>query len=518
MRLSRGTCLFLVILLACLICDFFIARGQIPNADFTQNYREIFAIRDGNLLLKNWLLASDDFYFTDLPFYLVPSLFLGPSLVIIDLAPFLIFACLLITALLIAARIWPAGTNRLIAMFAILFLFGIPDAPGTVLLLDGAIHNATILFALLLVLIAQPIFTGQPFRNRNFIPFFLIAFALAASDPLGLIFCLAPLLVFIALRGWLHRRFEPAELPLAITTIAAIAAAILFRTILPQLGGFTTAPAYNSNFIATPGGLVSNLHGLLTGLRTLFSSIPPGPGLWPACIALIRRASEILVAIIAAFIIINTPARREDGVPQFLVLGAALLLALDACSDYFTSQIFLGGQFTATGTRFIMPAFIFLSLAAALKLPALPRRLRPALWPAGLAAALYFATAVWHTAPLLTAPPAYQTTPEARLAQWLIAARLTYGVGPYWTAELTQALAQNRVIIDPIRANLPETTTAPFKWLCDTTSLTANRRPQFAVFPPDNGFGLTIADITASYGPPSQILDVYGFYLMQFPP
>jgi hypothetical protein len=518
MRLSRGTCLFLFILLACLICDFFIARGQVPNADFTQNYREMFAIRDGNLLLKNWLLTSDDFYFTDLPFYLIPSLFLGPSLIITYLAPYLIFACLLITALLIAARTWHAGNNRLIAMFAILFLFGIPGSPGTVLLLDGAIHNATIFFALLLVLIAQPAFSDQAFRNRNLIPFFLIAFALAASDPLGLIFCLAPFPIFIALRAWLHRTFEPAELLLAATTIAAIAVAILFTNILPQLGGFTTVPAYNTNFIATPGVLISNLHGLLTGLRTLFSSIPPDPGLWPTFIALIRRATELLVASIAAFIIITTPANREDGVPQFLVLGAALLLAFDACSDYFTSQIFLGGQFTATGTRFIMPVFIFLTLAAALKLPALPRLFRPALWPAGLAATLYFATAACHTAPLLTAPPAYQTTPEARLAQWLIAARLTYGVGPYWTAELTQALAQNRVIIDPIRANLPETTTAPFKWLCDTSSLTANRRPQFAVFPPDNGFGLAIADVTATYGAPSQILNVYGFYLMQFPP
>jgi hypothetical protein len=522
-----GYLVFVALLVFCLVGDFFIARGQVPNSDFVQNYREIFAIRDGNLLLKHWVLASDDFYFTDLPFYLFVSLFIGTSLAITYLAPFLIFACLLVTALLIAGRATANHHHRLLSLFAILFLFGTPFSPCAVFLLDGAIHNGTILFALLLVLIAQPALSGNRFNRATLIPFAAIAFAIMASDPLGLMFCILPLLSLLLLRAWLCRALD-VDLRLIIG--AAYLAGLLalnFRTLMFSHGGFIAMPAYNLNFVPDLATLQSNINGLRTGMRLLFSSYQPklGDGPLLLAVAVTRRVTLLAVVLLALRVIYHLPARlRMAGVSQWLVLGAFMLFGLDALSYYFTNQLRYNGSFVDTATRFITPGYIFLCLAAALEVPGALAALRPrwltllCLWSAGMAAAVFFTASGLQAAALAAAPPAYEATPEYLLARWLQAAHLGYGVGPYWTAELTQALSQNRVIIDPIRGNQPQTQVDPFKWLCDTSSLDAKRRPQFAIFPPNNGFGLSIADITATYGKPRQIFNIDGFYLMIFAP
>jgi hypothetical protein len=520
LRQNPGYALFLLTLIICLTCDFYIARAQLPNADFTQNYREIFAIRDGNILLKNWVLTSDNFYFTDLPFYLLPSLFLGTSFAIIYVGPFLIFASLLITSLLIASRAIPQANARLLSLFTILFLFGIPFSPCTVFLLTGAIHNGAILFSLLAVLVAQPALMGQNFNKLRLIPFGLIIFAVTASDPLACSFCIFPFLLLVMLRAWIYRQINTAEWQFAVVTCLAVFIAWYFRGHITQFGGFFIRFNYNTDFIPSVDALIVSVHALLTGIRALFSASQPmlGPGPLMILVAAIRSVTALIVACLAVMIIWQAPARPHgNGVSQWLILGACVLFVLDCLSNYFNIDIILHGKFANTGTRFIIPAYIFLCLAAAIELPAI-RLPRLCLWPTGFAAAIFFAAAVLQTIPMLSAPPAYQTTPEILVAEWLQKSGLTYGVGPYWTAELTQALAKSQVIVDPVRANDAQTAILPYEWVCDATSLAANRRPQFAIFPPDNAFGLSIADLTATYGPARQIFNVYGIYVMEFAP
>ena len=68
----------------CLALDFCFARSILPNADTLQIYNEIPSIDAGNLLLRHWVLTSDNFYLTDLPIFVLVLLLTACVLLVRD--------------------------------------------------------------------------------------------------------------------------------------------------------------------------------------------------------------------------------------------------------------------------------------------------------------------------------------------------------------------------------------------------------------------------------------------------
>ena len=97
-----------------------------PNGDSVQSYNEMLSIRDGNLLLRNWVLATDNFLLTDLPIFLLAGAVLGPGPRLIYLAPFLVFVLLLAGCLLLAAQAGANRRERLVGCTLVLLLLGVP--------------------------------------------------------------------------------------------------------------------------------------------------------------------------------------------------------------------------------------------------------------------------------------------------------------------------------------------------------------------------------------------------------
>ncbi len=99
--------------------------------------------------------------------------------------------------------------------------------------------------------------------------------------------------------------------------------------------------------------------------------------------------------------------------------------------------------------------------------------------------------------------------PQYQLTQWLQRSGLRYGVGDYWSTQMIVALSQGRIAADPVIA-VPARL-VPFEQSMDKSRIDTGRHPQFAVIPPPNSFGITLANITATYGPPSEV-DQVGAY------
>ena len=135
--------------LLCLAWQFFAARWIPPNSDTVQNYNEMLAVRSGHPLLRGWVLAPTTYYFSDLPVFVIPSVLLGRTPRLIYIAPALIFAAFLLACCLLVTR-QPvrAGGPRGFAVFATLYLLGLPLVSALMSLLVAAVHTAPLMLGL----------------------------------------------------------------------------------------------------------------------------------------------------------------------------------------------------------------------------------------------------------------------------------------------------------------------------------------------------------------------------------
>jgi hypothetical protein len=64
-------------------------------ADSVQNFNELDSIFSANVLLSHWVLAPDNFYLTDLPFYVIGRMLFGAQLWLLYGVPFVVYGLLL---------------------------------------------------------------------------------------------------------------------------------------------------------------------------------------------------------------------------------------------------------------------------------------------------------------------------------------------------------------------------------------------------------------------------------------
>ena len=200
---SRSRLVFLFGFALCLMADFILARHLLPNSDSVQSYREMLAVRSGNVLLHHWVLATDDFILTDLVPMLAASLVLGPGTRLIYVVPFIVFASMLATSIQIVRTCTRTHEGRLAGSYAVLLLFGIPYGLLYNFFFWSDFHVATITMSLIAVLTVAPALSGEPFGRWRLLPFTGLVFAAAFSDPLADILLAAPVVLLVMLRAWL---------------------------------------------------------------------------------------------------------------------------------------------------------------------------------------------------------------------------------------------------------------------------------------------------------------------------
>ncbi len=512
------------------------------DSDGVQSMLAALSIVRGNVLLSGWLLARDNFFFTDtLPFAAFIRLF-GDRTAALAIVPAGIYA--LIVALCVGAslRSLRLTGGNLAALAMALLLVGLPAA-GLVyapLLIPDA-HGASCLFALATLLMLAALAKSPRLRDR---PVLLTAFAATVftavmSDPYTLVFAFLPAMAVLGVE-----MLAGADAWRALRLLVLLGALCLLgasgQLVMVGLGGFFTRPSINTAFIPADR-LGGNVVAFVLGL--LYSSgadIFGGHAFAAGTIANATRFAAWLLGAAAVTVRLRRICRTGwDGLLDRLLL-AAVVLGAAACvlSNMFSfsarniyglplledggSTVWIGGY----ATRYVGPIMVLAALLAMRSVPdmiaALPtRRFRVA--AAGVLALAAAGLAVAHTrsAAAIAAGPSWAERNEyTDAARWLRARHLTCGVGDYWNASIFTVLTHGAVTVRPLDGNLYGAL-HPFVWIASARWYGGTTSPGFAIWRDGDDstlFGFDLATVSGVYGTPLRVERFGRFTVAVLPP
>jgi hypothetical protein len=487
-----------------------------------QNFAELIVVLHGNIFLNHWILASDNDYLTDLPIFAILGLIFGPVHWLTIAEPVIVFALILLAAMMLVRRAAPPNTPLWPGAVAILLLLGIPFTPARQTFLIPAFHTATIMYCLYAVLILQPVLSGKHVNRLLFIPFLLLLFSAIASDPLTDAFFALPLLALLLLRVWFYQTLSLDEgIIFGLTLLACYSGAVW-----PHFTTFHQGFLVNVNYV--PGVVPDMLH-LISNLRGLFSltlcwfDVSPAvlPPVYGAHVFAVTRLTLFVILFGAWTVIVwRMPRARDDGLQQFFTLGAICLALANVASINFYSLDHKEGVHLPE-IRFLAPGFVILVIAGVIELQRfLPYLLKHLIWrraaaSIGIVCGLAFVLcAAQQVAKASLQPPGYQMAPSYDLTQWLLAQHYSYGIADYWNANMITAASDGKVICDPAMGIAPGIQYYPLN--IDISRFQAKRRPQFVVIMKGNLSLVTMTGAVQAYGPPVKI-DQLGSYTIFIP-
>ncbi len=518
-QLVRSSLGFWILLGICLCVDFCLARSLYPNSDSVQAYNEMLAVRSGNPFLRDWVLATDNFLLTDLPLFVLASFLFGSGPSLIYIVPFLMFVLLLCACLLLVACVTANRQHRMISSYAVLLLLGMPYGLYYDFFFWSNFHVATITLCLYAILAIAPALSSRRLHRLRLVPFTVLVFAVAFSDPMADGLLLGPVVLLVVLRTWFDQRLRLGDLLIAGCVVVGLLGGLLAVRTMQAMHTFVILSSVTMSFTPDLTSLAANAYAMLAGLEVLFTArggqidtLPLHGLILPS-----RMLAALIVAASSVAIVWRMPRRRDEGVAQLLVLGAACLAALDAMSRTFGMSITGTRFFPGASIRFVLPLFVFTCIGASIGLgpvlarcPAVVRRLLATFGvTAGL---LYCVGGMCSLARSAGRPPAIRTAPQRLLADWLESQGLHYGVGDYWDTQMVHALSGGVVTADPVTQ--VDGHVAIFIWLTDAAQGRLKRRPQFAIINPGSVFRVTMAAVQATYGRPLSVTEVAGYYLV----
>ena len=425
----------------------------------------------GNVLLHGWYLTDVSFYTTEVPQYALLELLFGLHPDTAHIAAAMTYTLAVVLAVLVAR----GGFTSRAAVVRLLIAAGILLAPQlgpgvTALILTiGHIGTAVPVLLIFLLLDRAP--------ERWWVPV-LTGLALAwvlVADEIVLIVAVAPLAGVCALRVLeaavrersLSRAFATRryELSLIVAAVAGAGLAWVAERVLRALGGYVVARV---PFTFTLHGFPGSLHSLWA-VPQIFGADYRGLTGGPYYTALLHWVSLALV-VLALFLLARRFFSGAALVDQ--VLGVAIVLNI---------ALFILTTAGSEGPHEVADVAPFGAALAARMLTAprpagarapgrLARRARAVAYGAGVVVLAGYLGGLAHDVAQPESPAAF-----SRVAAWLQAHHLTYGLGGYWESSIVTVQTGEQV---RVRALL-KATLGPDLWLAkpawyDPTAQQAN--------------------------------------------
>lgn len=482
------------------ICYLHVSRTSAVTSDGASNALQAWDMLHHNPLLRGWELSDVSFYTTELPEYALIEAVRGLSVDVVHVASAMTYTLLVLLAALIAK----GGATGRQALVRCLIAGGVMLAPqagaAVSVLLGSPDHTGSAVPVLLAFLLVDRA------SRRWYMPIavtVVLGVGLVA-DQIIVYTGVVPL-VAVSLAQAYQRRFADGarwrslgyEISLAAGAIGAVPAAAMVLGQINARGGFRVWPA--PSLLAASGDLPNNLaltgHGLLTLFGADFfgqlvgsSAVLAGVHLiglglagWATATALRRwRRNDMVVRVLAVAVVVTLAAymlstrvqdlRSTRDIAAVLPFGAALAGRV------------LEGRLSRAGMR---PALV-------------------------LVLAIY----VISLGQAVTTPPAVQ--PDARLATWLAARHLDYGLVGYWQANVTTLGTGGRIRLLSMLAQ--GTTINAGSWEVKTSWYNAARHDaNFIVLvsaPANFQHYPSMAAVRALFGQPLRIYYVDEFTIM----
>ena len=417
----------LVVALGLFFCYVTVSRTAPVTSDGASSALQAWSMLHGNWLLHGWWLSDVSFYTTELPEYMLIEAVRGLTPDVVHVAAGLTYTLLVFGAAWLArgrAAGWAAIARMLLAGGIMLA----PQVAGVMVLMLAPDHlgSAVPVLAVLLLLDRAPPRWWVPTLTGIVLTCALVAdkvLIVTAVLPL-LVICAGRVCYGVARRQPLRSRW--LELSLICAAAAAVGLSSGILALIATHGGFTAWPV-NARLVSWPR-VLKHLRIIPQGLALLF-----GASTTSHAAALTRGLASLHLAGLALAIwgvgaaLWRFP--RLSLVDQLLV-SAVLINLLGYI--LFTPG---GAPYSAREYSAVLP----LSAALAGRMAA-RRLLSPRLAPVTAAVLTGY---VLSLATVFSAPSAPPN--NARLARWLLAHHLDYGLGSYGTGNATTLDTGNQV-------------------------------------------------------------------------
>ena len=425
----------------------------------------------GNVLLHGWYLTDVSFYTTEVPQYALLELLFGLHPDTAHIAAAMTYTLAVVLAVLVARGGFTsrAAVARLLIAAGILLAPQLGPGVTALILTIGHIGTAVPVLLIWLFLDRAPQRWWVPVLTGLALAWVLIA------DQIVLIVAVAPLAAVCALRVLaaavrersLSRAFATRRYELSLIVAAAAAAGLAWvaERVLRALGGYVVAPV---PFSFTLHGFPASLHSLWA-VPQIFGADYRGLSGGPYYTALLHMVSLALV-VLALFLLARRFFSGAALVDQVLgvaiVLNIALFILTTAGSEgphEIADVAPLGAALAARMLAAPRPA-------GARAPGRLARPARAVAYGAGVVVLAGYLGGLVHDVVQPESPAAF-----SRVASWLQAHHLTYGLGGYWESSIVTVQTGEQV---RVRALL-KATLGPDLWLAkpawyDPTAQQAN--------------------------------------------
>jgi hypothetical protein len=425
----------------------------------------------GNLLLHGWYLTDVSFYTTEVPQYALLEIFFGLHPDTAHIAAAMTYTLVVVLAVLLARGGFTSRAAAIRLLIAAGIILAPQLGPGVTALILTIGHIGTAVPVLLIFLLLDrapqrwwvPVLTGLG-----------LAWVLVA-DQLVLIVAIVPLAVVCALRVLeaavrehsLSRAFATRRYDLSLIVAAAAAAGLgwVAERILRALGGYIVAPV---PFTFTLHDFLANLHSLWA-VPQIFGADYRGLAGGPYYTALLHMVSLALVGLALLLLagrFFSGAALVDQVLGVAIVLNIALFVLTSAGSEGPHEIAEVAPFGAALAARMLAGP-----RAAGARVPGLlARRARAVAYGAGVVVLAGYLGGLAHNVAQPASPPAF-----ARVASWLQAHHLRYGLGGYWESGIVTVQTGEQV---KVRALL-KATLEPDLWLAksawyDPTTQQAN--------------------------------------------
>ena len=416
----------------------------------------------GNLLLHGWYLTDVSFYTTEVPQYALLEIFFGVHPDTAHIAAAMSYTLVVVLAVLLARGGFTsrAAVIRLLIAAGIILVPQLGPGVTALILTIGHIGTAVPVLLIFLLLDRAP--------ERWWVPVLAglgLAWVLVA-DQLVLIVGIVPLAVVCALRVLeaavrgrsLSRAFATRRYDLSLIAAAAAAAGLAWvaERVLRALGGYVVAPV---PFTFTLHDFLASLHSLWA-VPQIFGADYRGLAGGPFYTALLHMVSLALVGLALLLLARRffSGAALVDQVLGVAIVGNIALFVLTSAGSEGPHEIAVVAPFgAALAARMLAgPRAAGARAAGARAAGPLARRARAVAYGAGLVVLVGYLGGLAHDVVQPASPPAF-----ARVASWLQAHHLRYGLGGYWESGIVTVQTDGQV---KVRALL-KATLGPDLWL-----------------------------------------------------
>jgi hypothetical protein len=470
------------------------ARTAPTNSDGATNLLQAQDMLHGNLLLHGWVMSDVSFYTTELPQYMLVELVRGINSDTVHVAAAMTYTLVVVLAALLA-RGRATGMEATVRMLiATGILLAPPLGLATNVLLSSPDHIGTQVPLLLTWLVLDRA------RPRWYVPVVVgvLLTLVQLADAVAIVEGALPL-AFVCMvqvlrqRGALRERWY--EISLAGAAVASYVAACLAGLLIRWAGGFIVS-APPRGVASSSDSFVHHVAHAVRGVLLLFGVNVRG---WPLAGLGNGTAGQHAIVIISAVV-------HLVGVALVVV---ALVVAV--------RRSFTGDELVVS---LLTVAIVGLSVTFALstrsaKVPGV--REISGILPAGavLTGRLLAArVTAWRLVPLLSAVMAgyllvlgaHASRPTAvsgnqRVAAWLVAHHLRYGLAQYWWSSVMSVDSRGQSLVRPVRPRADGKVNY-YGWEWDAAWYQSRFDAQFVVYRIGDR-SITVAQIRATFGRPA---------------